>query len=134
VAGILVEGRLQEHWAVVGIGLNVAVRADQFPPELRDRVGTLGLEPAAIEPTLELLMERLERWLAASEDAVLKAVRARDALFGQPVSWAGGSGTGAGVDGDGRLIVEAAHGRLVLDAGEVHLTPTVQEAGGGPGA
>ena len=28
LAGILVEGRLQERWAVLGIGLNVAVRAE----------------------------------------------------------------------------------------------------------
>src|ERR1700758_357479 len=53
VAGILVEARLQERWAVVGIGLNVAVREADFPPELRDRAGTLGLEPSAIEPALE---------------------------------------------------------------------------------
>src|SRR5512140_2750495 len=36
VAGILVEGRPQEGWAVVGIGLNVALRREDFPPELRD--------------------------------------------------------------------------------------------------
>ena len=35
VAGILVEARLQERWAVVGIGLNVAVREADFPVELR---------------------------------------------------------------------------------------------------
>ena len=32
VAGILVEGRPQEGWAVLGIGLNVSTR--EFPPEL----------------------------------------------------------------------------------------------------
>ena len=35
VAGILVEGRLQERWAVLGIGLNVAVRLEDLPAELR---------------------------------------------------------------------------------------------------
>ena len=65
VAGILVEARLQERWAVVGIGLNVALRPEDFPAELRDRAGTLGLEPSAIEPTLEALLGGLERWLAA---------------------------------------------------------------------
>ena len=58
VAGILVEGRPQERWAVVGIGLNVAVRPEDFPPELRDRATTLGLAPAEIEPTLERLLGR----------------------------------------------------------------------------
>src|SRR6202012_3785160 len=33
VAGILVEGRPQERWAVVGIGINVAVRGEELPPE-----------------------------------------------------------------------------------------------------
>ena len=32
VAGILVEGRPQEGWAVLGIGMNVAVRPEDFPP------------------------------------------------------------------------------------------------------
>ena len=65
VAGILVEGRPQERWAVAGIGLNVAVRESDFPPELDGRAATMGLEPSAIEPTLARLLAQLERWLAA---------------------------------------------------------------------
>lgn len=122
VAGILVEGRPQERWAVLGIGLNVAVRHQDFPPELRDRAGTLGLEPTAIEPTLERLLRSLGGWLQAPEGEILDAIRARDALIGRPVRWAGGSGRGAGIDGDGRLVVETGDGRVALDAGEVHLT------------
>jgi BirA family transcriptional regulator, biotin operon repressor / biotin---[acetyl-CoA-carboxylase] ligase len=121
VAGILVEGRPQEAWAVVGIGLNVALRDSDFPPELRDTAGSLGLPPDAIEPTLARLLGRLEHWLAAEPDAMLAAVRARDALLGQPLRWARGSGRGAGIDGDGRLVVATAEGTVALDAGEVHL-------------
>lgn len=121
VAGILVEGRPQERWAVVGIGLNVAVRPYDFPPELRDRAGTLGLGPEAIEPMLERLLEAFERWIAASPEAVLEAFRAKDALLDRPVRWAGGEGRGAGVDGDGRLVVQGAQGAIALEAGEVHL-------------
>ncbi len=44
VSGILVEGRPQEHWAVLGIGINVALRIEQLPEELRDRAATLGLD------------------------------------------------------------------------------------------
>ena len=58
VAGILVEGRPQERWAVVGVGLNVAVRGVGVPAELRGRAATLGLEPDAIEPTLAALLAR----------------------------------------------------------------------------
>jgi BirA family transcriptional regulator, biotin operon repressor / biotin---[acetyl-CoA-carboxylase] ligase len=121
VAGILVEGRPQERWAVVGIGLNVALREQDFPPELRDRAGTLGLQPDAIEPTLQRLLSLLERWVGADSPSLLEAVRARDALLDREVRWAGGKGRGAGVDGDGRLVVVTDAGRVVLDAGEVHL-------------
>jgi BirA family biotin operon repressor/biotin-[acetyl-CoA-carboxylase] ligase len=121
VAGILVEGRPQERWAVVGIGLNVALRPEDFPPELRERAGTLGLDPAAIEPLIERLLELLDRWLSADAGSVLDAVRERDALRGRPVLWAGGAGTGAGIDDQGRLLVETADRQVALDAGEVHL-------------
>jgi BirA family biotin operon repressor/biotin-[acetyl-CoA-carboxylase] ligase len=122
VAGILVEGRPQEGWAVLGIGLNVALRPSDFPRELRDTAGTLGLEPDQVDCVLARLLERLERWLPASGDAVLEAVRARDALRDQPVRWAGGAGRGAGVDEAGRLVVSTAGGSVALDSGEVHLT------------
>jgi BirA family transcriptional regulator, biotin operon repressor / biotin---[acetyl-CoA-carboxylase] ligase len=122
VAGILVEGRPQERWAVVGIGLNVALAPDDFPPELRVTAATLGLAPADVEPTLATLLEVLERWLAQSPEAVLEAVRARDALRGHTISWSGGEGTAGGIDGDGRLMIRTGDGRRVaLDAGEVHL-------------
>ena len=122
VAGILVEGRPQEGWAVVGIGLNVALRVEDFPVELRSTAGTLGLPPAAIEPTLDALLGRLERWTSAPVGSLLDAVRARDALLGREVRWAGGRGVGAGIDSGGRLVVETESGHVALDAGEVHLT------------
>lgn len=124
VAGILVEGRPQERWAVVGVGVNVAVRLEDLPEELADRAGTLGLEPDAREPTLVGLLEQLDRWLSASPSEVLAEVRDRDALLGQPVRWAAGEGIGAGIDGDGRLVVTTADGRVTLEAGEVHLGRT----------
>jgi BirA family transcriptional regulator, biotin operon repressor / biotin---[acetyl-CoA-carboxylase] ligase len=122
VAGILVEGRPQEGWAVLGVGVNVALREEDFPDELRGRAGTLGLAPAEIEPALERLLGVLERWLAAATEEVLDAVRARDALFDAPVRWAGGSGRGAGIDEEGRLVVATEAGPVALDAGEVHLS------------
>lgn len=121
VAGILVEGRPQERWAVAGIGLNVALRAADLPLELRDTAGTLGVGPDAIEPTLARLLTLLERWLSADREAVLDAVRGRDALLGNPLRWSGGSGHGAGVDDEGRLLVLTDTGQVALEAGEVHL-------------
>jgi BirA family biotin operon repressor/biotin-[acetyl-CoA-carboxylase] ligase len=121
VTGILVEARPQEGWAVVGIGLNVALRVADFPVELRDTAGTLGLEPDAIEPVLGELLDHLGQWIVAPAESVLGAVRERDALLGRAVRWAGGSGIGAGVDEEGRLLVATETGTVALDAGEVHL-------------
>jgi BirA family transcriptional regulator, biotin operon repressor / biotin---[acetyl-CoA-carboxylase] ligase len=121
VAGILVEGRPQEGWAVVGVGLNVALRVEDFPTELRSTAGTLGLEPDAIEPTLAAVLARLADWLVADAATVVAAVRERDALLGRSVRWAAGRGVGAGVDDSGRLLVRTADGSVALDAGEVHL-------------
>ncbi len=121
VAGILVEGRPQEGWAIVGVGINVAVRPEEFPLELGDSAGTLGLGPEAIEPLLVRLLSALGRWLAAPADEMLEAVRARDALLGQTITWAGGTARGAGIDAHGRLLVDTPDGRQALNAGEVHL-------------
>jgi BirA family transcriptional regulator, biotin operon repressor / biotin---[acetyl-CoA-carboxylase] ligase len=121
VAGVLVEGRPQEDWAVVGVGVNVAAEETDFPPELRGLAGTLGLAPTMVEPALGLLLSALERWLASSPEDVLEAVRARDALRGHLVRWGSGQGEAAGVDGDGRLVVLTADGQVALEAGEVHL-------------
>ena len=121
VAGILVEGRPQEGWAVAGIGINVALREGDLPPELRGTAGTLGLEPRALEPTLDQLMDALASWIDAEPADVLDAVRGRDALFGEPVRWAGGAGRAAGLDEQGRLVVDSERGRVALEAGEVHL-------------
>jgi BirA family biotin operon repressor/biotin-[acetyl-CoA-carboxylase] ligase len=49
LAGILVEGRPQEGWAVLGIGLNVAVRLEQLPAELQPLAA--GATPADAKPT-----------------------------------------------------------------------------------
>ena len=67
------------------------------------------------------LLAGLERWISSPDEEVLEAVRVRDALLGRQVKWAGGEGTGAGIDGDGRLVVCTGDGRVALEAGEVHL-------------
>ena len=122
LAGVLGEARQHEGWAVLGIGLNVAVRASDLPPELRDSAASLRLEPAQIEPTLERLLRALERRLAQPAPDLLADLRARDALAGRAVRWAQGAGIARGVDDSGRLLVDLADGsRTALDAGEVHL-------------
>jgi BirA family biotin operon repressor/biotin-[acetyl-CoA-carboxylase] ligase len=136
-AGILVEARPQEGWAVIGIGCNVAMREQDFAQELRPRAATLGLGPEAIEPVLDRVLRALERWLTAPAEQLLAAWRARDALIGLEIAWDGGRGRAAGIDGAGRLVVELpgrepgqpGAGRMTLPAGEVHLVPGSKGAG-----
>jgi len=135
LAGILIEGRPQEGWAVLGIGCNVATV--EFPHELRGVATSLALECGraarvsasarrapegpALEDVIERLLEALEYWLAAWPRDVLAAWRSRDALLGGEIRWAQGTGTAAGIDDDGSLLVDTAGGRTALVAGEVHL-------------
>ncbi len=131
IAGVLAEARPQEGWAVLGIGVNLALELDRLPPEVRDRAGTLGRGIAEYEAVLAELLHALERRLAEPAAAALKALRGRDALHGAALRWSGGTGTGAGIDDDGRLLVRLPGGEgIALDAGEVHLAGAdVQPAG-----
>ena len=132
VAGVLVEARPEEDWAVIGVGLNVAIREEDFPAELRETAISLlpteaegGLAAGGapgVTRALRALNESLDRWTDASTDETLSAFRARDALSGRRISWDGGEGVAAAIDEHGHLVVEIAGGeRITLGAGEVHL-------------
>ncbi|MGD0980033.1 MAG: biotin--[acetyl-CoA-carboxylase] ligase [Solirubrobacteraceae bacterium] len=121
VSGILIESSPREAWAVLGIGINVAVSLGELPEELRETAGTLGLATSAIEPLLARLLETLDGWLGRPQPDVLNAWRSRDALTGAQVAWAGGEGTARGVDEEGRLLVERGEFVQALNAGEVRL-------------
>ena len=124
LAGILVEGRPQEGWAVLGIGLNVSTARDEFPGELRELATSLGAaagEAPERNDVLDRLIAALDAQLAAAPDDILAAWRSRDALNGQTVRWQQGEGIATGIDESGALLVDTASGRVALDAGEVHL-------------
>lgn len=122
VAGILSEGRPQEGWIVLGIGLNVAIKPDALPSELREIATSLDRAPADVEPVLAALLAALARWLPAPTDELLAAYRGRDALAGHEISWGDEQGVALGVEEDGRLRVRTLAGdEQLLDAGEVHL-------------
>ncbi len=150
LAGILIETKVQEDWAVIGVGLNLTIVPDEFPPDLRDTaislfgsaaggrgearrslpaVAPAGLPPSPRDAALAL-GSHLNRWLGAQDEAVLATYRERDALSGREISWSAGpnlevvagSGVAAGIDDRGGLVVRLpGGGSTVLFAGEVHL-------------
>jgi BirA family transcriptional regulator, biotin operon repressor / biotin---[acetyl-CoA-carboxylase] ligase len=122
LAGILAEGRPQEGWAVLGIGVNVAVRVEELPAELHGTAASLERPASELEPVLLELLAALDRRLAEPTDSMLAAWRARDVLRGREIAWGAGQGRAEGVDGAGRLVVALGDGgRTALEAGEVHL-------------
>jgi BirA family transcriptional regulator, biotin operon repressor / biotin---[acetyl-CoA-carboxylase] ligase len=126
LAGVLVEARPQDGWAVVGVGLNLTISREEFTPDLRatavslfdSSAGGLGGSLTATEA----LNRHLAAWVEAEPDTILAAWRKRDALRGREVAWDGGSGVADGVDDRGRLLVLTPGGdRVAVGAGEVHL-------------
>ena len=107
------------------MGLNVAIREDEFPPELRETAISLlpteaegGLPPSGapgVRRALAALNEMLGVWLEAGDEQILDAYRARDALSGRQISWEGGSGVAEMIDERGHLVVETT-GRRARDA------------------
>jgi BirA family biotin operon repressor/biotin-[acetyl-CoA-carboxylase] ligase len=143
LAGVLIEARPQDGWAVIGVGLNLTISPEEFPPDLREtavsifdpvtggrekpRRSNSGEAPSGLPPSpltaAAVLSRHLERWTGAEPDTVLAAWRERDALRGREVAWEGGSGVADGVDDRGYLLVRTpGGGRIAVGAGEVHLT------------
>jgi len=41
LAGVLIEAKPQDGWAVIGVGLNLSIAPDEFPPDLRETAVSL---------------------------------------------------------------------------------------------
>ncbi len=121
LAGVLIEARPQDGWAVVGVGINLAIASEEFPPELRETATSLASAPGAEEARVAL-DARLGEWVDADAERVISAWEERDALRGREISWDGGSGVADGVSETGDLLVLTGGDRVALGAGEVHLT------------
>lgn len=142
LAGVLIEAKPQDGWAVIGIGLNLTIAPSEFPPDLRQpaislfgaRTGSRGrsrrslpaVAPAGPPPTpsttAKVLSRHLDHWVWAEESEVLGEWRRRDGLRGREISWEDGSGVADGIDDRGNLVVLTPGGdRVSLGAGEVSL-------------
>ena len=61
-----------------------------------------------------MLLARLRRAPRRPAATVLAAWRSRDALKGTEITWDAGSGTAAGIDDEGSLLVDTAEGQVAL--------------------
>jgi BirA family biotin operon repressor/biotin-[acetyl-CoA-carboxylase] ligase len=141
LAGVLIEARPQDGWAVIGVGLNISIAPDEFPPDLRHpavslfdpAAGTRGesrrslpaVAPSGLSPSpstaAAVLSRHLHHWVWAGEEETLAEWRRRDALCGREIAWEDGSGVADGIDDRGNLVVVSGGDRVSLGAGEVQL-------------
>jgi BirA family biotin operon repressor/biotin-[acetyl-CoA-carboxylase] ligase len=139
VAGILCESRGRSasgDAVVIGAGVNVAQRPQDFPPELADRATSLALMGVTTtrEEVAARFLNRLEPlWREHAEggrQAVLARWSERAAFWGQPVTVNTPSGELTGLaqrlDPDGGLVLHlSSGGETTVLAGDVEFGPTV---------
>ncbi len=59
LAGVLIEAKPQDGWAVIGVGLNLSIAPNEFPPELRDTaISLLGVLEGSRESPRRCLAKR----------------------------------------------------------------------------
>ncbi|RUM41241.1 MAG: biotin--[acetyl-CoA-carboxylase] ligase [Desulfocapsa sp.] len=137
--GILVESSSpavagDESFVVVGIGLNVNSRLDDFPIDLQQTVTSLLIQTAKMYPVQEifgLIRDSLLAHLRIHErdgfHTILQEWRNRDVLYGKEMQWltAGKdvvTGVGLGPDDTGQLLVRDKEGKLYeVLSGDVEL-------------
>jgi BirA family transcriptional regulator, biotin operon repressor / biotin---[acetyl-CoA-carboxylase] ligase len=123
VAGILAEA--DSGTVVLGIGLNVNQSREDLPDggELAGSLLTIDGVRRDRAPILADLLLRLEQaydgWREGGLDAIYEGLGARDFLRGRRVTVDGETGVGIAVDRRGRLEVEIAGERRLVESGEV---------------
>jgi len=124
LAGILVEIVLApEPYAIVGIGLNVNLREEELPPDLRP-IATSLYELIGCESSRWFLLGQIVQGFlrhypekTADFGTVLEWIRPRDFLAGQRLSVRSGrdwfAGHARGIGDDGELLLETGAGDLI---------------------
>jgi BirA family biotin operon repressor/biotin-[acetyl-CoA-carboxylase] ligase len=124
VAGVLAE--VAGEAVVLGIGLNVNQRREQLPREAKVSPASLYTTDATRRdraPILAELIGRLEQayalWRSGGLDALYDGLGARDFLRGRAVFVNGEPGIAVAIDRRGRLEIEIAGRRRLIESGEV---------------
>ena len=135
IGGILAEqgGSEAEPYVVVGIGINVMLRADELPAPHATSLALAGAKVTDRDTLLRVLLRTFGSWYAdwagadgdAEASGLAAAYRAACATIDRPVraELPGGvtvSGQATGIDADGRLLVRKADGATSpIGAGDV---------------
>ncbi|NDZ80450.1 biotin--[acetyl-CoA-carboxylase] ligase [Streptomyces sp. SID10853] len=134
--GILAE-RTADGAVVIGVGLNVSLRADELPVPTAGSLALAGAVTTDRDPLLRAVLRSLEQWYgewrAADGDPAAsrlqEAYAAGCSTLGRTVraELPGGAsltGEAVAVDGDGRLVLATEDGVQPVGAGDiVHLRP-----------
>jgi BirA family biotin operon repressor/biotin-[acetyl-CoA-carboxylase] ligase len=135
IAGILTELAAepdQVHWVVVGVGVNVNARREDFPPELREQATSVLLERGEPAPRalflaacLTLLEEWYDRHAEEGFEPIRRAWKERSVTLGRDVlvelDGREVVGRAEDLDGDGALLVRTAAGIERITSGDVAL-------------
>jgi BirA family transcriptional regulator, biotin operon repressor / biotin---[acetyl-CoA-carboxylase] ligase len=127
LAGVIVD-RVDDRKAVVGVGVNVAVRRSDFPPEIQDRIAILG-ELTSYPPQVPQVESEVLELIESTAD-LLASDAARRALVAACRRSLYGRGHEARIDGqpvgvirdlgdEGELWVEGRQGRQAVWAGDL---------------
>jgi BirA family biotin operon repressor/biotin-[acetyl-CoA-carboxylase] ligase len=144
VAGILTELAAeadQVHWVVVGVGVNVNVKRDEFPAELRGIATSLLIERGQPAPRalflaacLTLLEEWYDRHAEEGFEPIRQAWKERSVTLGRrvkvQVDGAAVTGLAEDLDETGALLVRTATGLERITAGDVELLRPADDAPG----
>jgi BirA family biotin operon repressor/biotin-[acetyl-CoA-carboxylase] ligase len=138
IAGILTELAAEAdrvHWVVIGVGVNVNARAEDFPEDLRGEATSVLIErgePAPRALFAAACLSELEGWLDRHAEEgfgpVRDAWRARSVTLGREVTVTAQGhelvGTAEDIDDSGALLVRGPNGVERVTAGDVvHLRP-----------
>lgn len=135
IAGILTEMSAESdrvHWVVVGVGVNVNARQEDFPPELRREATSLLLErghPAPRALFLAACLSALEGWYDRHAEEgfapIRQAWRERSVTLGREVAvrtdGADVAGLAEDIDETGALLVRTPSGLVRVTSGDVAL-------------
>ncbi len=137
LAGILTELGVEAEigqvtYAVVGIGINCCQSPEDFPPEIRNKAGSLSMmieRPVnrnQVAAAMIRALERMERTMLTEKAAIMEQYRSDCITIGRQISLVRGEvlrhGQAVGVDADGALLVEFTPGQVeTVGSGEVSI-------------